>query len=76
MRYKMICKTLNLLKIWCLENGMIINIGNTKLMFISSRQKRKRMKGNKLAILYDNFDFQLTSCEKVLVGHIRGGFNM
>ena len=55
---------------------MIINIGNTKLMFISSRQKRKRMKGNKLAILYDNFDFQLTSCEKVLVGHIRGGFNM
>ena len=39
-------------------------------MLISSRQKRKCMKDNKLAIAYDNFDLQLTSCEKVLGGHI------
>ena len=55
---------------WCLENGMIINIDKTKLMLISSRQKRKCMKDNKLAIEYDNFDLQLTSCEKVLGVHI------
>ena len=55
---------------WCLENGMIINIDKTKLMLISSRQKRKCMKDNMLAILYDNFDLQLTSCENVLGVHI------
>ena len=48
--------SLNLLKMWGLENGMIINIDKTKLMLISSRQKRKCMKDNKLAIVYDNFD--------------------
>ena len=62
--------SLNLLKMWCLENGMIINIDKTKLMLISSRQKRKCMKDNKLAIEYDDFDLQLTSCEKVLGVHI------
>ena len=62
--------SLNLLKMWCLANGMIINIDKTKLMLISSRQKRKCMKDNKLAIEYDNFDLQLTSCEKVLGVHI------
>ena len=31
---------------------------------------RKCMKDNKLAIVYDNFDLQLTSCEKVLGIHI------
>ena len=55
---------------WCLENGMIINIDKTKLMLISSRQKRKCMKDNKLVIVYDNFDLQLTSCENVLGVHI------
>ena len=38
--------SLNLLKIWFLENGMIINIDKTKLMLISSRQKRKCLKDN------------------------------
>ena len=31
--------SLNLLKMWCLENGMIINIDKTKLILISSRQR-------------------------------------
>ena len=62
--------SLNSLKIWCLEHGMIINIDKTKLMLISSKQKRKFMKDNKLAIVFDNFDLQSTSCEKVLCVHI------
>ena len=49
---------------------MIINTDKTKLMLISSRQKKKCMKDDKLAIEYDNFDLQLTSCEKVLGVHI------
>ena len=62
--------SLNLLKMWCLENGVKIHIDKTKLMLIPRKQKRKCMKDNKLAIVYDNFDLQLTSCEKVLGVHI------
>ena len=58
--------SLNLLKIWCFKNGMIINIDKTKLILISSRQKRKCLKYDKLALVYYNFDLQLTSCEEVL----------
>ena len=38
---------------------MIIKIDKTKLMLISSKQKRKCMKYNNLAHVYDNFDLQL-----------------
>ena len=41
----------------------------TKLILISSRQKKKCMR-DKLALVYDNFDLQLTTCEKVLGVHI------
>ena len=58
--------SLNLLKSWCPENGMIINI-EKKLMLKSSKQKRKCMKDNKLIHVYDNFDLQFKSCGKVLV---------
>ena len=62
--------SLNLLKIWCFKNGMIINIDKTKLMLISSRKKRKCLKYDKLALVYYDFDLQLTSCEKMLGVHI------
>ena len=67
---KILQHSLNLLKMWCLENGMKINIDKTKLMLISRRQKRKCKKDNKLAIVCDNFNLHLTSCEKVLGVHI------
>ena len=34
----------NLLKSWCLENDVIINIDKTKLLLISSQQIRYNMK--------------------------------
>ena len=58
---------LNLLKKWHLENGMIINISKTKLMLISSQQN---MQDDNLTLVYDDFDLQLTRCEKVLGIHI------
>ena len=61
---------LNLLKIWCLENGMIINIDKTEMMLVSSRQKRKTMQDDNLTLVYDDFDLNLTRCEKVLGVHI------
>ena len=60
---------LNLLNVWCLENGMIINIDKTKLMLISSRQKRNTMKDKNLAVIYDNLELQITNCEKILGIH-------
>ena len=41
---------LNLLNAWCLENfeELLINIDKTKLMLISSRQKRNTMKDKKI----------------------------
>ena len=55
-------------------HGMIIFLDKTKQMLISRRQNRKCMKDNKLALVYDNFDLQLTSCEKVLAVHIDDNF--
>ena len=45
---------------------MVINTDKTKLMLISSRQKRTNMKDSNLTLVYENFDLQVTSCENVL----------
>ena len=37
---------------------------------------RKNMEDNKLAIVYDNFDLQLRSCEKVTCVHIDDDLTM
>ena len=54
----------NLLNVWSLENGMIINIDKTKLILISSRQKRNTMKDKKMALIYDDLELQIANCEK------------
>ena len=46
---------LNLFLIWCLAKSMIINIDKAPLMLISSKQKRKYLKDNSLALVCDNF---------------------
>ena len=61
---------LNLLNTWCLENGMVINIDQTKLMLILSRQNRQSMKDTNLTLAYEIVDLRVTSCEKVLGVHI------
>ena len=37
---------LNLLKTWCRENGMLLNTDKTKVMLLTSRQKRTLFTGN------------------------------
>ena len=36
-------KSLDCLQIWCRENGMILNTDKTKVMLITSRQKRMNL---------------------------------
>ena len=58
------------------KNGMIINIGKTKLMLISSRQKRNIVKDKKLARIYDDLELQIANCEKKSGGSFWWQLNM
>ena len=47
-------KALDLVRSWCLENGMLINTDKTKLMLIASRQKRNSLIDSELKINFNN----------------------
>ncbi|MCG7879537.1 MAG: reverse transcriptase domain-containing protein [Candidatus Thiodiazotropha endolucinida] len=59
-----------LLTKWCRENGMVLNTDKTKVMLITSRQKRTIMKDKNLLLNYNDVELKLTSKEKVLGVHI------
>ena len=59
-------KLLDLIRIWCLENGMLINTDKTKLMLIPSRQKRNILIDGDLKLTYINLELQISSNEKIL----------
>ena len=61
---------LDLVHIWCLENGMLINIEKTKLMLIASRQKRHSLLDGNLKLVYNNLELQISSNEKILGVHV------
>ena len=66
-------QALNLLIIWCLENGFVIRQDKTKQTFVklklAKQQIYERYLRNNLVDVYDNFDFQLTSYENVVGVH-------
>lgn len=59
-------KALDIICIWCLENGMLINTDKTKLMLLTSRQKRNNIPSDKLTLEYNSFELHVSSNEKVL----------
>ena len=64
---------LDLVHIWCLENGMLINIEKktkTKLMLIANRQKRHTLIDGNLKLEYNNLELQISSNEKILGVHV------
>ena len=58
--------SLNCLKKWCRENGMILNIDKTKVMLIASRQKRTVLGDTVLNLQYNDIDIKMTTSDKVL----------
>ena len=48
------------------RNGLLLNTDETKVMLITSRQKRSQMSDNTLTLTYNNLDLKLTHGEKVL----------
>ena len=55
-----------LLNKWCRENGMVINTDKTKVMLITSRQKRSNLQDNYLELNFNDVDLKLSSNENIL----------
>ena len=51
---------------WCQQNGMVLNTEKTKIMLITTRQKRLYVNENNLTLSYNNIDLQVTSGDKIL----------
>ena len=59
-------RALDCLKEWCRQNGMILNTEKTKIMLLSTRQKRLHIDESILSLTYDNIDLQITTGDKIL----------
>ena len=59
-------KSLNLLHEWCRKNGMVLNILKTKVMLITSRQKRNNLHEGELSLKYNAIDIKMTTSDKIL----------
>lgn len=57
---------LTVLSKWCEHNGMVINLDKTKVMLITTRQKRNRIANDNLHITLDDVELQVISSEKIL----------
>ena len=63
-------KSLTLLSTWCKVNGMLLNTDKTKVMLITSRQKRATMENSSLLLKCNDLDLKLTNTDKILGVHI------
>ena len=61
---------LNLLRIWCRQNRMVLNTDKTKVMLITSRQKRLSMHNPVLSLTYSDIDIKMTHADKILGVHV------
>ena len=59
-------ESLTILQKWCKQNGMLLNTEKTKIMLISTRQKRIRLDTRLLSLTYNETDLQLTTGDKIL----------
>ena len=57
---------LNLLRIWCRQNGMVLSTDKTKVMLITSKRKRLSMQNPVLSLKYSDIDIRMTHAEKIL----------
>ena len=61
---------LNLLRIWCRQNGMVLNTDKTKVMLITSRQNRLSMQNPVLSLTYIDIDIKMAHADKILGVHV------
>ena len=58
--------TLNSLKDWCRQNGMVINTEKNKVMLITTRQKRQHLQKSVLSLRYSDIDIKMSTCDNIL----------
>ena len=51
---------------WCKQNGMVLNADKTKVMLITSKQKRNCLQNPTLALRCNDTDIKMTTCDKIL----------
>ena len=58
--------SLNNLQIWCRNNGMILNSSKTKVMLVTTYQKRQRLTNDHLDLTYNKESLNMISNDKIL----------
>ena len=51
---------------WCKQNGMVLSADKTKVMLITSKQKRNCLQNPTLALHYNDINIKMTTCDKIL----------
>ena len=57
---------LNNLHIWCRSNSMILNSSKTKVMLVTTNQKRQRLSNDNLDLKFNNETLNMISNDKIL----------
>ncbi len=59
-------KALDNLNVWCKNNGMVINSAKTKVMLITTHQKRTCLNKHELNLKYNNEELGTIMNDKIL----------
>ena len=59
------------LQIWCKRNVMLLHTDKTKIMLITTSQKRVRLDENLFTLTYNDVILQLTTTDKILGMNIK-----
>ncbi len=57
---------LHKLKQWCDTNGMLLNTSKTKVMLITTRQRRAILADNAINLAYNDINLEVTTGDKIL----------
>ena len=58
--------TLNNLHAWCRDNGMILNSSKTKVLLVTTTQKRQRLQNENLDLKFNNESLTMITNDKIL----------
>ena len=61
---------LNNVSVWCLDNGMVLNVAKTKVLLITTPQRRARLVHKSIKLKYKDVELELTSGDIILGVHI------
>ena len=67
---KQLQAALHELSTWCKQNGMLINTAKTKVMLLTTPQKRIHLNKNMLLLTLNNEELKVVSSDKILGIHI------